>query len=83
MQRAVIVRAKFVPVALALVAVLIGAECVRAAVSHHETIGSAVESAGPADLVAAELDPVFAQKLAARSRRSYECSHQLTASTRD
>jgi hypothetical protein len=76
---------------LALVAVLIGAECVRAAVSHHETIGLVAESSvpaapaapvAPANLVAAELDPVFMQKLADRWRGPYERSRRSTTQAR-
>jgi hypothetical protein len=64
---------------LALIVVLIGAEYVRAAASHRDTIGGGVESGVPAALVAAELDPVFMQKLTDRSRARYQRSHPLNA----
>lgn len=70
--------AKLLSVGLALAAVLIGAEYVRAAGSHHE-VDSAVEEISPTDLVAAELDPAFVQKLAERSRGPYERSHRAIA----
>lgn len=61
---------------LALVAVLIGAQCVRAAVA-----GGAVleDSSSPMSLVAAELDPSFVQKLADRMRAPYLRSLFLSA----
>lgn len=63
---------------LVLAAFLIGAEYVGAAVDPPDVTGSITETA-PVSLVAAELDPVFMQKLAQRSRRAYERSHPLTA----
>ena len=72
----------FFPAALALLAVLIGVECVRAGVAHYdqyETTGSIAGAATPSELVAAELDPVFMKKLAQRSRAPYEHAHPLTA----
>jgi hypothetical protein len=81
-ERATIMRAKLVAVGLALVAVLIGAEYVRAAVDQPETHESVAESASPAGLVAAELDPIFAYKLVERVRGPYERSHRLTAQAR-
>ncbi len=70
---------KLVRVGLALIVVLVGAEYVRAASSHRDAIGPAAESAVPAQLAAAELDPVFMQKLADRSRARYQRSHPLSA----
>jgi hypothetical protein len=78
--------AKLLPAGFALLAVLVGVECVRAGSAHHEqyeTTGSIAGSATPADLVAAELDPIFTQKLAQRWRASYERSHTATAQLRD
>lgn len=75
--------AKLLPVGLALLAVLIGVECVRAGVTHYdryETTGSiGAGTATGSDLVAAELDPVFMEKLAQRSRAPYARAHPLTA----
>jgi hypothetical protein len=53
---------------LVLVAVLIGAECVRAAVTSDR---AEAQSSSPASLVAAELDPTFVQKLVDRMRAPY------------
>jgi len=75
-------RAKLAAVGLAFVAVLVGAEYVRAAVDQTETYINVVEFASPAGLVAAELDPVFAQKLVERVRGPYERSHRLIAQAR-
>jgi hypothetical protein len=77
---------KLLPAGLALLAVLIGAECVRAGVDHYdpyETTGSIAGAATSGDLVAAELDPVFMQKLAQRWRAPYERSHAVTGQLRD
>jgi hypothetical protein len=77
---------KLLPAGLTLLAVLIGAECVRAGAAHYdqyETMGSIAGSATSTDLVAAELDPVFTQKLAQRWRAPYEHSHAVTAQLRD
>ena len=54
-ERATIMRAKLVAAGLALVAVLVGAEYVRAEVHQPGTDGTIVESASPAGLGAAEL----------------------------
>jgi hypothetical protein len=75
--------AKFGPAVLALLAVLIGAECVRAGVSNYEATGSIVAATAPTDLVAAELDPVFMQKLAQRCRASFERAHAMSVQQRD
>jgi len=75
-------RAKLVAVGLALVAVLIGAEYVRAEVYQPGTDGTIAEFASPAGLGAAELDPIFAQKLVERVRGPYERSHRLMAQAR-
>lgn len=77
---------KLFPAGLALLAVLVGAECVRAGVAHYdqyETTGSIAGKAAPTDLVAAELDPVFTQKLAQRWRAPYERAHAVTAQLPD
>jgi hypothetical protein len=77
---------KLLPAGLALLAILVGAECVRAGAAHYdqyETTGSIAAPATPGDLVAAELDPVFMQKLAQRWRAPYERSHAVTAQDRD
>jgi hypothetical protein len=77
---------KLLPAGLALLAVLVGAECVRAGAAHYdqyETTGSIAEPAAPSDLVAAELDPVFTQKLAQRWRAAYERSRAAIAQDRD
>jgi hypothetical protein len=72
-----------IPVVLALVAVLIGAECVRAGVGYYDdTTGSLSEAANSTDLVAAELDPAFVRKLALRSRAPYARAHPLTVPPR-
>jgi hypothetical protein len=78
-KRAAKKTAKLIPAGMALVVVLIGAEYVRAAASHRDTTGTMAASIAPADLVAAELDPVFMQKLTDRSRRPYQRSHPLNA----
>ena len=78
MKRIAVIAAKLVPAGLALLVMLVGAEYVRAA-SHRDTIGAAAESAAPGDFVAAELDPVFMQKLTDRWRRPYQRSHLLRA----
>jgi hypothetical protein len=75
-------RAKLGAVGLAVVAVLIGAEYVRAAVDQPETYVNVIDFASPAGLVAAELDPVFAYKLVERVRGPYERSHRLIAQAR-
>ena len=77
---------KLLPAGLALLAVLIGAECVRAGVDHYdpyETTGSIAGAATSGDLVAAELDPVFMQKLAQRWRAAYERSHAVAGQLQD
>lgn len=74
------------PAGLALLALVIGAECVRAGAAHYdpyETTGSIAVSAAPADLVAAEMDPVFMQKLAQRWRAPYARSHAATGPLQD
>jgi hypothetical protein len=81
-ERTTIMRAKLVAVGLALAAVLVGAEYVRAEVHQPGTDGTIVESASPAGLGAAELDPIFAQKLVERVRGPYERSHRLIAQAR-
>jgi hypothetical protein len=81
-ERTIIVRAKLVAVGLALVAVLVGAEYVRAEVYQPATDRTTIESASPAGLGAAELDPIFAQKLVERVRGPYERSHRLIAQAR-
>lgn len=77
---------KLFPAGLALLAVLVGAECVRAGATHYdqyETTGSIAGPTTPTDLVAAELDPVFTQKLAQRWRAPYERTHAATTQLRD
>jgi hypothetical protein len=77
---------KLLPAGLALLAVLIGAECVRAGVGHYdqyETTGSISRATTAGELVAAELDPVFMQKLAQRWRAPYERAHVVPAQLRD
>ena len=64
---------KFWLAGLVAVAVLIAAECVRAGVGHFDDVTGSV--AAPTDLVAAELDPVFVQKLAYRMRAPYVRAH--------
>jgi hypothetical protein len=64
---------KFWPAGLAALAVLIAAECVRASVGHSDDITGSI--AAPTELVAAELDPVFVQKLAYRMRAPYARAH--------
>jgi hypothetical protein len=66
---------KVAVVTLALVAILIGAECVAAAVKHQHDD----EVVAPASLVAAELDPAFMHKLTERMRGFYERSRQASA----
>ena len=51
---------------------LFGAECVRAAINHHDTTVVAIPSYA---FVPAEVDPIFQQKLAQRVRGPYERSH--------
>lgn len=60
--------------AVIVLLVLFGAECVRAAINHQETIKTVVAIPSYA-FVPAELDPVFQQKLAQRMRGRYERSH--------
>jgi hypothetical protein len=66
---------RFVLAGMAALAVLIAAECVRAAVGHSDDTTSSVITA--TDLVAAELDPAFVQKLAYRMRAPYVRAHGL------
>jgi len=70
-------RSKLIIVVLALVAVLIGAEYVRAGGDHRDGFEIA-----PSDVVAAELDPVFTQKLAERMRGPYARTHAFTTQAR-
>lgn len=81
-ERGTIMRAKLVAVGLTLIAVLIGAEYVRAAADQPAKYENVAESTSPAGLVAAELDPVFAQKLVERVRGPYERSHRLIVQAR-
>jgi hypothetical protein len=75
---------KLIPAGLALIAVLIGAECVRAGVGHYDdATGSIAVTAQTTQLVAAELDPVFVQKLALRSRAPYQRAHPWALRPRD
>ena len=73
-ERVITMRAKFMAAGLAVMAVLIGAECVRAGVVHYDVTGSIAQSASATALIAAELDPAFAQKLVDRVRGPYERS---------
>ncbi len=65
---------KLVLFALVLLAAVAGAECVRAG----NWVGEDSQAAARASLTAAELDPVFTQKLADRVRGPYLRSHQAT-----
>lgn len=58
---------------LVAVAVLIAAECVRAGAGHYDDVTGSITA--PTELVAAELDPVFVQKLAYRMRAPYVRAH--------
>lgn len=62
-----------ITVIVALVA-LIGAQCVGAAVKHHAT-NADLSAPSAAALPAAELDPVFQQKLVQRARGPFERAH--------
>jgi hypothetical protein len=73
-ERASIMRAKFMAAGLAVMAILIGAECVRAGVARYDVTGSIAQSASATALIAAELDPTFAQKLVDRVRGPYQRS---------
>ena len=72
---------KVLAITIAAFATAVGAECVRAAVNHHGTINTVVESHSYADLPAAEMDPVFGQKLAQRMRGSHERAHSTVPQT--
>jgi hypothetical protein len=67
-QQVMTMRSKPMAAGLAIMVVLIGGECVRAAGDHH-TLD--VEAMLPTELVAAELDPVFVQKLVDRMRAPF------------
>jgi hypothetical protein len=69
---------KVITVSVALV-VFFGAEYVSAAIVHETTTAPKTEPISM-NLTAAELDPVFTQKLAARLRAPYERSHQTIGS---
>ena len=75
--RVVVMRSKLIIVALALVVMLIGAEYVRAGGEHRDGF-----EVGANDSIAAELDPVFAQKLVDRMRGPYARSHLTTTQAR-
>jgi len=60
---------KLFSIGLTIAAVMIGAEYVRAAVGHHDQARAA------APMSAAELDPVFVQKLAEQWLRPYRGRH--------
>ena len=81
--KVVMTGARLIPAGLALIAVLIGAECVRAGVGYYDDTTGSIPEAAVSDLVAAELDPVFVRKLALRSRAPYERAHPLSAQPRD
>jgi hypothetical protein len=53
-------------VALALTVALIWTECVRAGIGRDDATGSVALLSADTELLAAELDPVFTQKLADR-----------------
>jgi len=77
-RRTMTTRMKILSIGLSVAAVLVGVECVRAAVSHH--VSARAEGSVPAtDLVAAELDPVFVQRLAERWNRPYRHTHDAVA----
>jgi hypothetical protein len=69
---------RFLLAGMAALTVLIAAECVRAGVGHYDddTTGNVTTAT---DLVAAELDPIFMQKLAYRMRAAYMRAHGLAA----
>lgn len=67
--------------ALALVTVLVWAECVRAGVERDDITGTVAAPA--AERVAAELDPVFTQKLARRWLAPYRRAHAALAARND
>lgn len=58
---------------LVAVTVLIAAEYVRAGVGSYDDVTGSITA--PTDLVAAELDPIFVQKLAYRMRAPYVRAH--------
>ena len=78
-QQTTTTRMKILSIGLAIAAVLVGVECVRAAVSHHDS-ARAVVSVPANDRLAAELDPVFVQKLSERWSRPYR--HRDTVAQR-
>ena len=65
--------------ALVLLAVVVAAECVRAGGDRAEATFDAVTAS---DFVAAELDPVFMQKLADRMRAPYVRAHRASVLAR-
>jgi len=72
---------KAIVIALAMLATVIGAECVRAAAKHHETIKTGIDTPSYTNFLAAESDPLFQQKLAKRIRGPYERAHPAQPQT--
>lgn len=78
MERAMMGRTKFISAGVALLALLNVVNGSQAAVNQSERAGSAVEPISSTALGAAELDPVFGQKLTDRVRGPYQRSHQVS-----
>jgi hypothetical protein len=79
-RRKVSMRSQAIAAVLAGLTVMIGAECVRAAV-HHDAFGMDVTGtvASSAMFGPAELDPAFQHKLLERTRGRYDRVHPLDA----
>ena len=79
-RRKISMRSQAIAAVLAGLTVMIGAECVRAAV-HHDTFGMDVTGtvASSAMFGPAELDPAFQHKLLERARGRYDRVHPLDA----
>jgi hypothetical protein len=74
-RRKISKRSQAIAAVLAGLTVMVGVDCVRAA-SHHDTIGFEDEISS-AELLPAELDPAFQQKLLERTRGRYDRVHPL------
>ena len=78
-RRKISMRSQAIAAVLAGLAVMIGAECVRAA-AHYDAYGMDVTGtvASSAMFGPAELDPAFQQKLLERVRGRYDRVHPLS-----